>query len=177
MKYLFIALIALSSLTSVGQKHDKHDGKHTSEMHERLQTAHVGFITNELSLTEAEAQAFWPVYNAHKADKKALMGTHDMKSMHKNQQSMEKLSEKEALVLLEKMTAHRSAVTSLEQSYQSKYLAVLPANKVLMLHHAEMQFKQRVMERFKRGHEARTKKANHGKRSKDSRHPGMAREQ
>jgi hypothetical protein len=177
MKYLFIALIALSSLASVGQKPEMHDGKRTSEMHERLQTAHIGFITKELSLTEAEAQAFWPVYNAHKAEKKALMGTRDMKSMHKDQQSMDKLSEKEALVLLKKMTAQQAAMMSLEQSYQSKYLEILPANKVLMLHHAEMQFKKRVMDRFKDGHDARAKKANHGKRSKGSRHPGMSREQ
>lgn len=165
--------MALSSLTSFSQHPDTHNGKHGSEMHDQLQAAHVGFITNKLSLTEAEAQAFWPIYHAYKTEKKALISQQDKKAMRKNMQSMDKLSEKEALALLEKMTSHRTAMLSLEQSYQSKYLAVLPANKVLMLHHAEMQFKQRVMQRLKRGHEQGASKGKHGKRGRSSRHPNI----
>ena len=61
MKRLVIALLALAvSFSAMAQKPQ---GPQKGQDHERFEAEKVAYITQQLSLTVEEAQAFWPVYN------------------------------------------------------------------------------------------------------------------
>lgn len=61
MKRLVIALLALAvSFSAMAQKPQ---GPQKGQDHERFEAEKVAYITQQLSLSVEEAQAFWPVYN------------------------------------------------------------------------------------------------------------------
>ena len=66
MKKVFslICALAVVSVAALAQQ-PKGDGQQSqgNDWRERIRSAQVAFLTNELDLTEAEAQSFWPVYN------------------------------------------------------------------------------------------------------------------
>ena len=63
MKKIISVLCALALVSAVAfaQKEDKKADK--EQWREKARAEQVALITEELNLTEAEAQAFWPVYN------------------------------------------------------------------------------------------------------------------
>lgn len=64
MKRLVIALLALAvSFSAMAQKPQNPQSPHKGQDHERFEAEKVAYITQQLSLTVEEAQAFWPVYN------------------------------------------------------------------------------------------------------------------
>ena len=63
MKRLVIALLALAvSFSAVAQK-PAQGPERKAQDHERFEAEKVAYITQQLSLSVEEAQAFWPVYN------------------------------------------------------------------------------------------------------------------
>lgn len=63
MKRLVIALLALAvSFSAMAQKPAQGQENRRKD-HERFEAEKVAYITQQLSLTVEEAQAFWPVYN------------------------------------------------------------------------------------------------------------------
>ena len=63
MKRLVIALLALAvSFSAVAQK-PAQGPERKGQDHERFEAEKVAYITQQLSLSVEEAQAFWPVYN------------------------------------------------------------------------------------------------------------------
>ena len=63
-----LAVVLLCSAAVFAQ--DKGNRKASkNEGREKMRAEQVAFITSELNLTEAEAQAFWPVYNDVQAQK------------------------------------------------------------------------------------------------------------
>ena len=65
---LLLMAIVLSTPSVFAQDKDAKREKRQ----EKVKAMKVTFIKNELSLTESEAQAFWPVYNKHEDDMKSL---------------------------------------------------------------------------------------------------------
>ena len=63
MKRLVIALLALAvSFSAMAQK-PAQTQERKGQDHERFEAEKVAYITQQLSLSVEEAQAFWPVYN------------------------------------------------------------------------------------------------------------------
>src|SRR5690606_9246231 len=56
--YLIALMLLLAATTTVAQES-------RAERFERIEAAKIAFITNELNLTPAEAQDFFPVYNQY----------------------------------------------------------------------------------------------------------------
>ena len=56
MKRFLILLVLCSSLSISAQKKDRH---------EHIKALKVPFLTEELNLTPAEAEKFWPIYNVY----------------------------------------------------------------------------------------------------------------
>ena len=63
MKKLISVLCALTLVSAVAIAQPNNKKKGADQWREKVRAEQVAFITNELNLTEAEAQAFWPVYN------------------------------------------------------------------------------------------------------------------
>ena len=63
MKNLIIIFVLCLGLSGQAQKKDRH---------EQIKALRVPFLTEELNLTPAEAEKFWPIYNAHEEKLRTL---------------------------------------------------------------------------------------------------------
>ena len=79
MKRIISILILLAVMTSAWAQPQRGDKKH-GDWREKVRAEQVAFITNELNLTEAEAQAFWPVYNdVQNTRREAFKASHEVR--------------------------------------------------------------------------------------------------
>lgn len=138
MKYIIITLLLLLfSLDTTAQNPEKL---------ERIKALKVAFITEKLSLTETEAQQFWPVYNKYeeatfklRREKRAERADYDFAS----------LSEADANNLLNSMMEAEREKFELRKQLVNDLKKVLPATKILKLQWTEDQFNRRLLEEMR----------------------------
>jgi hypothetical protein len=137
MKSFIITLILVFSLTAIAQNPEKM---------ERIKALKVAFITEKLSLTETEAQQFWPIYNKYeessyklRREKRAERADYDFAS----------LSEADANKLLNSMMDTEREKFELRKQLVNDLKKVLPATKILKLQWTEDQFNRRLLEEMR----------------------------
>jgi hypothetical protein len=124
----------------------------TEEQIERFNRERETFFTEELELTDAEAEAFWPLYNDFH-HRKTRIHEDEMNTHHYTQKNIENLSEAEIIETLEKIQGLETERFELEQEYyHKKFPEVLPPNKVLKLYRVEWEFRRHLIREI-RGHD------------------------
>ena len=118
------------------------------EQQEKYEALKVAFLTEELSLSSKEAQAFWPVYN--EMDEKL---TEIRQAKRKNVRNARKNLESMSDTDLEKAVTEALDLTNLEISTKREYLpqfkSVLPMKKVAKLYASEEKFKRKLLQKIK----------------------------
>ena len=144
----------MSSFTFLAQEKTKKEER--KQRTERIEQAKVAFISKELELSTAEAEAFWPIYNEMqskiKEHRKSIKRTlKELKTDSLNQD--DKIYEK---VLNQ---THDGQVQTLEikKEYTRKIGDLLGYKKVFELGDAEIAFKKRLVERMKNAPSSRGK--------------------
>jgi Spy/CpxP family protein refolding chaperone len=125
MTSLFAGLILVSSM--LAQQPGRSEGRPDREaMRERMEAMAVGFLTEELELSADQAQVFWPIFNEHKKNKKAVQ-----------------LREREA----------RAALGGFEGGTQAEFIALLDALEAAEIESAQVRvaFLTEVAEAFDPG--------------------------
>ena len=148
MKKIISMVCALALVSGVAfAQNPKGDNKKDGNWREKVRAEQVGFITAELNLTEAEAQAFWPVYNDVQAQRReAFKAQHDaLKAMQNGAEG------KEAEKLLDDYLAAKKKCESIEADAVLRYKKVLPVQKVAKLLMAEEKFRQQQIHRLGQG--------------------------
>jgi hypothetical protein len=135
MKKLFrnIVMTALcfgSLATFAGAHKFQQDGANKAE---RIQALEIAFITEKLNLSSEEAQKFWPVFNAYKADLKTLRGNFGM-GPGKPQPSADQMLDFEQKKL------------DLKKKYKMQFEGAIGKEKVNTLFHLEEEFRQKLKE-------------------------------
>ena len=121
-----------------------------NEKKEQIRALKVGFITNELSLTTEEASKFWPIYNAF--DDKQFELRHQKMKTFKAQmrdESLDKMSEKEAATLLAQMENNENELSQLRKKFIINLRSILPAKKILKLKKAEDNFNRKLLQQYR----------------------------
>lgn len=93
-------------------------------------------VATTLALTEGEAKAFWPVYNAYQSD----MITHYDKLLSlidRFTQAYDTMTDQTATQLLNEYLALEAKHVALLKSYVPRFQRVLPARKVARLYQVE----------------------------------------
>ena len=140
---IILIVILFISNTSFSQ-----DCPRYKENREKIESEKVSFITEKLDLTVKEAQKFWPIYNEFQKKRDAIFI--EKRTLHKKlTKNTETLSDKEIIEGLNKVNALKLKEVQLEKEYTDKYLKVLPAKKVIMLHKTEMEFKRTLLHKLK----------------------------
>jgi hypothetical protein len=150
MKKVFSLICVLAvCATALAQGQPKGNEKKTdgNDWRERVRAAQVAFLTNELDLTEAEAQSFWPVYNdvqkqrrqAFEAQQKAFMAL--QKGIDGNDVNK----------LLQEYVAASKKLNAIEEGAADRYKKVLPVQKVAKLLLAEEKFRHQQIGRLGQG--------------------------
>jgi hypothetical protein len=116
---------------------------------EKIKALKIAHITEQLDLSETEAQKFWPIYNANEAAKNELR---DYSIQRRTDKKPEELSESEAKSLLLDMEKTEQQKVKLHSKMLEDLLQILPAKKIIKLYQAERSFRQKMFEAYKKRH-------------------------
>jgi hypothetical protein len=103
---------------------------------EKIQTDKKLFIATNMQMTEAEAKAFWPVYEAYQAELVKLR-EREIKLIEKFAANYETMSDDVAKNLLDDSLSIDSDHQKVRQSYLSKFRGVLTDKKVARYYQLE----------------------------------------
>jgi type II secretory pathway component GspD/PulD (secretin) len=124
--------------------------KKVDEKREKIKAYKVSFLTTELELTSAEAEKFWPVYNAY--DDKQYELRHDKMKTYLSKLDDDKLnsmSEKEAATLLCQIESTDKELYLLREKYISNLKKILSHKKILKLKKSEDDFNRKLLKQYK----------------------------
>ena len=143
-KNIFTILLLLVSISFYAQ------GKKMLEKKEQIYALKVAFITNELSLTSSEAEKFWPIYNSfedRQFDLKSQKFISYIKKM--DDETLNKMSDKEALTVLTQMEASEDEVFQLRKKLITSLKSFLSPVKIIKLKKAEDEFNKKLLQQYR----------------------------
>lgn len=138
MKTIITILLLAFSLHSFSQD---------NERRERIKALKVAYITEQLELTTAEAQKFWPLYNAFEEQEQKLRKENYSK---RKDTDVEALSENEANQMIQEMIATEKKKHELRENFIRDLQKILSSKKILKLKKAEDQFNKKMFEEFRK---------------------------
>ena len=154
MKKVFSVLCALMVLTmgafAQGPQPPRRGGDDNG-WRERVRSEKIAFLTQEIDLTESEAQVFWPIYNEiQKVQRESFEAVQKAyAAMEKGVQ--EKKSGKEMEKLVHAYIDAKDKNDGIETKYMNKLLKALPAEKVARYYVAEERFRHQQIGRLGNG--------------------------
>lgn len=116
-----------------------------AEQRERVQTAKVGFLTDKIKLTESQAQKFWPLYNAHSAERREIF--HEIRKKIRSGKS-EGVSAAEKNKLLDETMSLKEKDIAMQKDFKKKILEVISIDQYIELMSAEREFNELLMDRL-----------------------------
>jgi len=116
---------------------------------EKIKALKIAHITEQLDLTKAEAQKFWPIYNANEDAEDKLR---EQSMERRKEKRLEDLSETEAKSLLLDMEKMEKQKVAIHSKMLNELLEILPAKKIIKLYQAERSFKHKMFEEYKKRH-------------------------
>ena len=142
---LLSLLIVFISVNAIAQ-----DGVFIRKKKEQIKALKVAFITDELSLTPDEASKFWPLYNAFE-DKQKDIKKQKLKGYldRMDDDSFEKLSDKEAATMLAQMESTEDELYQLKKKFVANLKGVISPVKILKLKKAEENFNRKLLQQYR----------------------------
>lgn len=145
---LFICIICMTSFTIHAQRSDN-DRK---ERFEKFQKERTEFISKEMKLTDEESDKFWPVCNELQLKKfevnKPLR--EEMGKIRRAERENKKISDADYKKLIELGAEIKVKEVLLEKEYFSKFMEIIPAEKVFLYQKAEQEFGRKMMDNRRR---------------------------
>lgn len=149
MKKRNILILIIAIFISTPSVFAQNNDAKRAERNEKIKAMKVAFITNELNLTESEKKSFWPVYNKHEQDEKALREKHkEFRNKFKGK-SIDDMTEAEAEELIDNGILLKEQRLELDKSFNADLKSVLPMKKVLKFHKAQRKFKRKLLKIMK----------------------------
>lgn len=140
---IFILVFALPTLAS-GMMQGQFD-------YDKFKAEKVAYFTEAISLTPAEAQVFWPVYNEFER-KRWELGKERRDLDHSLIQGIKEMSDKEYSDLTRKVTSLHLQESKLMEEYNEQFLKILPPKKVVQLYVAELNFRNQLLRKYRGDH-------------------------
>lgn len=114
---------------------------------DRINAFKVGIFTQQMGLTTAESQVFWPMYNEYEAEKEALRSQYNLKGQFRR---IDTMSDEETETLILKHFERDEKELQLKRTYFEKFKTILPIKKVAKIYKAERVFKQKLVQEMRR---------------------------
>jgi len=115
---------------------------------EKIKSLKVAFITEQLNLAPEEAQAFWPVYNAHEEQMNTFRRL-ERREIRGPLRNMESLKDTEAEALVDKLIALEKEKQQEQEAFLGQMRKIIPAKKVLLLMKSEEDFKRKLIQQYR----------------------------
>ena len=146
MKKITYILILFLSITSViAQKKKKFNKK-------KFRAYKVSYLTEQLDLTEKEAEKFWPIYNAYdkKIHKLRYKERYILGREVKEAGGVDSLSEKKSEEIAKKIMSSKKEAYKLTSTFFSKLPRILSYKKILKLEIAEKSFHSKLIRKLRK---------------------------
>jgi hypothetical protein len=136
---LLIAAVLTGGTPAVARAQDKSADQPADQMdllREKARADKKLLVAEALALTEGEAKAFWPVYNAYQSD---MVGHYDrvLAMIDRFAKSYDSMTDAGATKLLNDYLALEANHVAILKSYVPRFEKVLPAKKVARLYQVE----------------------------------------
>ncbi|MGI9551474.1 MAG: hypothetical protein ACR2MT_09760 [Aurantibacter sp.] len=139
LKNLTVLVILLTSTVFYGQRRPDRD---------KIKSLKIAFITERLSLSSNEAEAFWPIYNEHEGNIEAIKRK-ERREIRGRLMDFDQLSEKEANNLLSDLIALEGEKHQLNVAFMERMSKAISAKKTFLLIKAEEDFKKRLLKEMR----------------------------
>ena len=147
---LCIGVISLST-ASAQQQHKQGKTERPERTHkpgsEEFKSMKIAYLSEKLSLTPAEAEKFWPIYNEY--DSKKVDARKDFREDKKEQSKEVEISDAEIEKMLNQRIELKQTELNLEKEYLTKFKSVLSIKKVAELYKAEDNFKRELLRKMR----------------------------
>jgi len=157
MKTILLLIIILNT-TIAGFSQEKHErSKSNSDFWEAIKTKRIAVFTNTIGLTTAEAEQFWPVYNDFDKARGELMHKRRILDGKLENRKGESTQVDYRKIAIDYVSTHTQEARLMED-YNTRYLKILPAEKVCKLYRAERKFREYLMQEFRKNQTERKDK-------------------
>ncbi len=130
LKGMIFSILALLVVTAVGAQEGTGDVKAAVELtRQMIQTERQAIVAANMDLTEAESEAFWPVYREYR-DSMAKVGDRQAALIMDYAKSYETMTDLQAEEMVKEMLDIRKKELSVRGDYVKKMGKVLPPKKV-----------------------------------------------
>jgi Skp family chaperone for outer membrane proteins len=117
MKQIFTLLMALMGFTAMAQMNPEN-------REQKIQALYVAYITQELKLTEAEAQKFWPIHQQYDAEIKAVAGNDEL--------------------------SRQQAALNIKKKFQDRFAKVLGNERTNTFYIKDGEFRKKLVDRLRK---------------------------
>ena len=145
LKHIALLLGLFLSINSYSQK------KQNTNIN-RVKAYKLAFITDQLNLTEKEAEKFWPIYNAHeklilklRIEERKITRVDDI-----DINNQKEIKESVAKKIVNSLMELREKTYLENQVYFKKLKTFLPYKKILKLQIAEKEFRKTLFENLRK---------------------------
>jgi ribosome-binding ATPase YchF (GTP1/OBG family) len=138
-KYIVLFVLpVMFALNAVGQNTKK----------EEIRAQKAAYLTANMNISENQAKAFWPIYNAFEEEMTLLRK--EKRSMYKGGKKatdLSELSDKELNDLVNQRFDFDERELKIKRDYHEKFLKVLSIQQVAALYQAEIDFRRKVIQK------------------------------
>jgi paraquat-inducible protein B len=119
----------------------------SQDKHEKIKALKTAYLTEQLNLSKAEAEKFWPIYNKFEENRSALK-----KEAHKerNEIDYKNLTEAEANAMLVEMKTLNNRRNEISNNLITDLQKVISAKKIVLLKKAEDDFNKKMFEEYRK---------------------------
>ena len=132
---ILLSMVALVFVCSPGFAEDR-PADNMDIVREKIRADKKLLIAENMQLSEAEAKAFWPVYEAYQ-NELFLLQSRSIKLINDFSGAYEKMTDKEAKKLLDEYLTIEGLRMKLRQAYLPKFRKALPEKKVARYYQLE----------------------------------------
>ena len=141
MKKLLLLILMLFVSINISAQHKNR---------ERIKALKVSVITEQLDLSEKEAQKFWPVYNAHEKETSEIRFK-EVKEIRKEiKENIDTMTDEKANELLKRLNNAEIKMHQLRMDFANNLSDILSPKKIILLKIAEDDFKRKMIEELKK---------------------------
>ena len=145
MKLLCVAVMATAMLASPAALAQDKPADNMAIVMEKVRADKKLLVASNMELTEQEAAAFWPVYEAYQKELQTLNGrTKKAIESYATAYNQGAVPDETAKKLLDEVLAIESSEVELKRSYVPKFQKVLPASKVARYYQIENKIRAAV---------------------------------
>ncbi|MDG1508730.1 MAG: hypothetical protein P8Q53_03015 [Flavobacteriaceae bacterium] len=118
----------------------------------RIKVYKIAYFTNQLSLTEKEAELFWPIYNDHEKVLIKLRKEERAEIYLKNinATNINNISDIEAKIIIDSIEKIKNKITQENTTFYNKLKNILSYKKLVKLNLAEREFRKKLLERIRK---------------------------